>query len=122
MPCNSDYMEANGYEQAISRVACLLDELDGKPFNKDHWRGYHPAVYNRSNKSDGDGMVRTLCSRLQALDVTKQSLEMQMWWRDHQEADRSRLEAEAVRKKIKAAREEAISKLTPSERKVLGLE
>ena len=30
MPCNGDYLAANGKEVQLSRVACLLDELDGK--------------------------------------------------------------------------------------------
>lgn len=80
MPCNSDYLEANDYERELSRVACLLDELDGKPIDQSHWRGsagpYHPAVYSRCiTKEDADRMY---------------SLEMQMWWRDHQAADKAR--------------------------------
>lgn len=123
MPCNSDYLEANGKEIELSRVACLLDELDGKPLNQDHWRGYHPAAYNKAGigTTIGDAMVQELCSRLQAIDVTKYSLEMQMWWRDHQAADKARIEHELARKKDSAERQAAIAKLTPHERKLLGL-
>ena len=84
MPCKSDYLEADGKEVELSRVACLLGEFDGKPIDKSHWRGYHPAVYNK--QVDGDAMVSELCERLQMVDVTKYSLEMQIWWRDHQAA------------------------------------
>jgi hypothetical protein len=126
MPCNSDYMEASGKEIALSRVACLLDELDGKPLNPSHWGGYHPAVYNKGDVAGvggtaGDAMVSELCSRLQAIDVTKYSLEMQMWWRDHQAADKARIEHELARKKDETERRAAIAKLTPHERKLLGL-
>ena len=119
MPCNSDYMEATGKEVALSQVACLLDELDGKPLDRSHWRGYHPAVYNQA--ADADGLVSELCLRLQSLDVTKQSLEMQMWWRDHQAADKARLEHEIARKQTDAERQAALSKLTKYERELLGV-
>ncbi len=90
MPCNSDYMAANGYERELSRVACLLDELAGKTWERSHWNGYHPRVYNKADRSMGDQMVRELCSALQERDVTQYSLEMQIWWRDHQAADKAR--------------------------------
>jgi hypothetical protein len=28
-----------------------------------------------------------LCARLRQVDVTQYSLEMQLWWRDHQQVD-----------------------------------
>ena len=91
MPCNSDYMNPTAQEIQISRIACLLDELDGKKWTKDEWAGYHPSAYGMGdNKKKRDKMTKALCERLQRTDVTKYSLEMQMWWRDHQEADRQR--------------------------------
>ena len=119
MPCNSDYMEASGKEVQLSKVACLLDELDGKPIDRNHWLGYHPAVYNQ--RAHADALVVELCRRLQAEDVTKRSLEMQIWWRDHQAADKARLEREVVRKKTDAEKQAAIAKLTLRERTLLGV-
>lgn len=123
MPCNSDHMEATGKERELSRVACLLDELDGKPLDPQRgpWRGYHPAVYNKTAKVDADGLVGELCARLQAVDVTKYSLEMQIWWRDHQAVDKARIEHELARKHNESERRAAIAKLTPHERQLLGL-
>lgn len=121
MPCNSDYLEADGLEIEISRVACLLDELDGKPFNADRWRGYHPRVYNRLSEVDPDELVSELCHRLQKIDVSKQSLEMQIWWRAHQAADKARIEDEIRRQKDEAAREKALSKLNDYERRLLNV-
>jgi hypothetical protein len=121
MPCNSDYLEADGWEQQISKVACLHDELDGKPFNKQHWVGYHPDVYFQGlSKEQGDQMVTDLCYRLQHTDVSKCSLEMQIWWRDHQEGDKRR-----VLDEIRIAREQEdkralLDRLTQYERKLLG--
>jgi hypothetical protein len=112
-------MEASGKEKQISRVACLLDELNGKEFSGSSWDGYHPAVYSRS--VDGDSLVVDLCRRLQSVDVTKYSLEMQIWWRDHQKADRERLEKEVAEQATEADKERALSKLTDYERKLLRL-
>lgn len=121
MPCNSDYMEPRGREVALSQVACLLDELDGKgPIDASHWRGYHPRVYNQG--IDGDELVAKLCERLQGEDVSKRSLEMQIWWRDHQEADKKRLQKEQRDAANNNLKKRALAKLTPHERKLLGLD
>ncbi len=119
MGCNSDYMEATGKEKAFSQVACLIDELDGKPLNRRHWSGYHPRVY--PNASGGEALVVALCSRLQTVDVSTCSLEMQVWWRDHQAADKARLEAELVAEGEKIDKAAALSKLSHYERELLGV-
>lgn len=120
MPCNSDHLMASHKEREMSKVACLLDELGGKKkINRDHWDGYHPRVYNE--RVDADAMVAELCSKLQSVDVSEYSLEMQIWWRDHQEADRRRAKAAIARAKTDKQRRAAMSKLTPHERKLLGL-
>lgn len=99
MPCNCDYMDANNLEVEISRVACLLDELAGKrKLDPSHWRGYHPRVYGNVTKLMGDELTAQLCEKLHTVDVTKYSLEMQIWWRDHQKADKKRQRAELRRK------------------------
>jgi hypothetical protein len=122
MPCQSDYLSANHFEKEISRVACLLDELAGKPINHAHWNGYHPRVYGKINKATGDLMVEELCNALQSCDVKSCSLEMQIWWRDHQIADNERRNAELDKETARAQREAALAKLTPAERQLLGLE
>lgn len=96
MPCRCDYMEPNKREVELSRVACLLDELKGEPIRKPFWEGMHPSVYNKGlGQKDADEMVEEICTKLRQVDVTKYSLEMQIWWRDHQAADKIRLETEA---------------------------
>jgi hypothetical protein len=95
MPCNSEHMNPQALEIETSRVACFLDELDGKKWTRDDFRGYHPTVYGKPiGTARRDKMVATLCDRLKHTDVTKQSLELQIWWRDHQEIDKARLERE----------------------------
>ena len=120
MPCDSSYMNATHKELEMSKVACLMDELDGKSkIERSHWEGYHPRVYNED--VDADAMTAELCSRLQEVDVSDYSLEMQMWWRDHKAADKKRAEAAVAKAKTAKQRAAAINKLTPHERKLLGL-
>jgi len=113
-------MDPTKKEVEISKVACLLDELNGAKINKAYWSGYHPIVYKKN--VDADALVSLLCSKLQNLDVSQYSLELQTWWRDHKEADRKRLDDEIERQKTNEERANALSKLTPYERKLLGLE
>jgi hypothetical protein len=63
-------------------------------------------------------MVSLLCEMLEGLDVTKFSLEMQMWWRDHQAADKARIKKETA---LATEKEVALAKLTAHERRILGL-
>ena len=121
MPCNSEYMEASALERELSKVACFLDEIAGKQWTRGDMAGYHSRVYCKSTRELGDQLVAELCSALQCLDVSKFSLEMQIWWRDHQAADKERIEAEIALATATAERKAALSKLTPHERHLLGL-
>lgn len=119
MPCDSSHLQATHKEREMSKVACLMDELDGKKFSRDRWEGYHPRVYNQ--RVDAVAMVAELCARLQEVDVTDYSLEMQIWWRDHKEADKKRAAAAISKAKTEKQKRAALKKLTPHERKLLGL-
>ena len=122
MPCNCDHMKPHQLELEISKVACLLDELNGKPINKNHWDGYHPDVYGSVLQTGfADKLTAKLCKKLQKLDVTKYSLEMQIWWRDHQIADKQRITDDLAKKKKKKDKELALKKLTRYEKKLLGI-
>lgn len=122
MPCNSDYMTANEFEVRMSQVACLLDEINDKPVSESWRNGYHPAVYSKGlSKEDADNMVSQLCSHLRENDAKQYSLEMQIWWRDHQKADKQRLEKEMISKKTEREIALALAKLTDYEKKLLGL-
>ena len=46
---------------------------------------------------------------------------MQIWWRDHLAADKERIEKELNAIETQAEKEIALAKLTPHERKLLGL-
>lgn len=120
MPCHSEYMNATGKEVALSQVACLLDELNGKPkIDKSHWIGYHPKIYGK--QIDGDALIAELRDRLITEDVTKYSLEMQMWWRDYQREKKYQLERELQKQRTEKEKAAALAKLSKHERKLLGL-
>ena len=122
MPCNSDYLEANGMEIEHSKVLALLKELKTGKLPSFFGDGYHKDVYNKTTKGILDEKVAELCSKLQDVeDVKKYSLEMQMWWRDHQKADKARIKRIARSKKEAKDKEELLSKLSPYEKKLLGI-
>jgi hypothetical protein len=122
MPCNSDYMNATQHEINLSVVYGLLDEINTGKLPKNFGDGYDKRVYNKHlSKEHLDEKTEELCNKLQNTDVSKFSLEMQMWWRDHQKADKDRLQKEISEQKDNEARESALSKLSDYERKLLGL-
>lgn len=126
MPCNCDHMNANSLETELSRVLMLTEELDtGIPVNsRSHdWDGYKAGVYNGGNlKKRADEATANLCNRLQKItDVSKYSPEMQIWWRDHQAADLAREAKEKAEAERQSLRNSGIGKLTPEERRALGL-
>ena len=120
MPCNCDYMNSTVLEREISRVYCLLEEIEtGKPVDtkSGNWDGYHPSVYGQVTRIEQhDEAVAKLCSILRKTrNIKKYSLEMQMWWRDHQAADRAREAKERKEAEEKALAKSAMQKITKEE-------
>lgn len=103
-------------------ILYLLEEIETGKLNKRYGSNStfvqlsHTELHNQMDKN-----TAKLCSILQTKDVTQYSLEMQMWWRDHQIADKKRIQEELEAEKTEAARKRAIAKLTPYERELLGL-
>jgi hypothetical protein len=115
-------MDANESEKNLSVIYGLLDELETGKLPSNFGDGYDTRVYNRGlSKEHLDEKTAELCQKLQNTDVSKFSLEMQIWWRDHQKADKERLEKELKDKEIEAEKQKALSKLTDYERWLLGL-
>lgn len=122
MPCNSDYMNANQSEKNLSVVYGLLDELETGKLPSNFGDGYDKRVYNKHlSKEHLDEKTEELCAKLQKADVSKFSLDMQMWWREHQKADKERLEKEIKYKATEKEKQKVLSKLSDYERKLLGL-
>jgi len=114
-------MSATPHEKNLSVVYGFLDEIETGRLPKNFGTGYDERVYCQYlSKEHLDQKVEELCSKLQHLDVTKFSLEMQMWWRDHQKADEERLRKEIEFLNTQKDIDIALSKLTEYERKLLG--
>lgn len=113
MPCNCDYMEPSDAEINSLAVLKFIKELGGTT-------GKYSPSYGRVTTLTKD--VSKLCSMCQKVDIKKYSLELQIWWRDHQAADRKRIANDVKKERTKRERRIAISKLSPYERKLLNLE
>lgn len=89
MPCNADYMEPTEIEKNLSVVYGLLDELRTGSLPDNYGNGYDKRIYRKGlSKEHLNEKTAELCYMLrQVKDVTKYSLELQFWWRDHQIAD-----------------------------------
>ena len=122
MPCNASYMDPTQFEINLSKVYGLLDELETGKLPENFGTGFDERVYNKAfvNKQL-DEKTAELCSKLQKVDITQYSLEMQMWWRDHQKADKERLKEVMDKEKELSDRKKALKKLSEYEKKLLGL-
>lgn len=127
MPCNCDHMEPTDLEIRLSQIACLFNELDGKPCtNSSYRRGFHPDIYSQTydkyNSPESEKcLTERLVSRIRQIDIAKYSLEMQIWWRDHQAAVKYDERKRADKKKVERLRTAALKKLTPQERRLFEL-
>ena len=117
MPCDSSHLEATDREEESLAIVGFLKEVG-------LFTGKYDRCYGRVSQLDKD--TRMLCAFLRTRarnfpeGIRDYSLELQLWWRDHQKADRKK----AAEKKIAFARgiakAKAIAKLTPAERKLFG--
>lgn len=112
MPCDSSYMNPRADESASRQVISFLEEAG-------YDAGKYDNLYGRTSTIDAD--TRKLCKwcvthrgRISSL-----SLEFQIWWRDHQKED-ARKQKELTRQNEQTRlRLQALSKLTPAERRAL---
>lgn len=81
-------MEHDWREAESGRVLEFLSEVSGRPFNHDQ-----PNYYGRPKWLDED--TAKLCEWCAANDVSKMSLELQLWWQQHQKRDAKRQAEEA---------------------------
>lgn len=122
MPCRSDYMEATPLEVEMSIVLALLEELKTGKLPDYYNHGEDHRVYGCSTKTMLDEKTAELCKKLRTTArIYKLSLELQVWWRNHQEFDRRRMRQEVLALGTEADRRIALKKLTPKERRLLGI-
>lgn len=117
MPCDSSYMNARPEEVESSKVRELIREVQGLPFNHKSRHDY----YGKVDQLDSDtAWLCAWCEKNTAI-LNTFSLELQIWWRDHQEQDARREAAKAKTAHLKEVRRQALEKLTPEERRALGV-
>jgi len=112
MPCQSDYLQPTDREQESRKVLDLLKEVGIKT-------GPTHDLYGRLDTIDRDTAL--LCKWCKANDVTKKSLELQIWWRDHQKADAKRRAAQQALERQTHLKLQALAKLSKEEREALDL-
>lgn len=116
MGCRSDYLEPTARELESVRVLEFLREINGLDFDHDN---PHFKPYGNTEQLDSD--TESLCGWCSTNDVSKSSLELQLWWQKHQKHDQLRQEREAIQQKNAALRKAALAKLNREELKILGL-
>jgi hypothetical protein len=120
-------MEASWSEVTAGKLYLVHDEVfSGKRVTADTWShaGYDRRVYNQWRDIPRDQLVQAICAELESATpetLARYSLEVQMWWRDHQAADRDRIKKEEAKAAANQARASGLAKLTPEERQALGL-
>lgn len=128
MPCNSDHMHPTSDEAYRQRTAKLLLWTRAMLGIK------RPAKL--ANDSDdiycAVDYTGQLCALLKSLSLdqvdnivyngkSRNSRDLANWWEEHQANDARRVDAEKAAAKKQALVDSAMSKLTPAERKALGL-
>ena len=121
MGCRSDYMAPTDSEKTLSKLHALLEEVetghhvDSGTYGSGTWNGAVP-------EGDLDALTAELCEKLKGkpeIYISKRSLELQIWWRDHQKWDAIREKQEADAEAEKKLLNQALSKLSPEERKLV---
>lgn len=79
MPCNSSHLSPSLHEVESVKVRGFLREV-GLPVT-----GRDDVCYGNVKSLDAD--MAALCKWCRNHDVSRQSLELQIWWRDHRKAD-----------------------------------
>ncbi|MAH32735.1 MAG: hypothetical protein CMG78_12140 [Marinobacter sp.] len=118
MPCSCDHLESTPLEKEASKLVALLDELNKKGKPKSNFGdGYDKRVYNKITRAKADILIARLCGKLGRIKgIDRYSLEMQIWWRDHQASDKKKAIAKQRAARDKHDLKKALGKLTPRER------
>ena len=114
MPC---YVEPpSRYEEASRWLNLFLDEIGEKTPRTS------VGIYGPMRNLSPNQMSQILCAWCKVNDPTTKSLELQIWWRDHQKEDARHEQEARDREERDRLRKRAIEKLSPSERRALGID
>ncbi len=105
MPCRSDYDNYDDRTNArVSREDDLINEV------------------NRTTRFACEAL--TLLEKMETQpgsSIAKLSEDTRKWWRKHKKSDKKRIQREEALKHIEDKKQAALNKLTPEEKKLLGL-
>ncbi len=88
------------------------------PCNCDGMDAHMATTY----KQKADKLARLLCEMIPMISGTDGcSLELRHWWEEHQAHDRRVAEQEKAEQDRKDRKAEALAKLTPADRRILGV-
>ncbi|NKF52781.1 hypothetical protein G3R49_19680 [Shewanella sp. WXL01] len=113
MGCRYDIKLPSARERESRRVIAYLNEVGL----------LNCQIGEFGNVAMLDEHTRQLCKfcQLNRASIADYSLELQIWWRDHQAADRARAEKELREAKTAKEIKAAHAKLTEHEKRLLGL-
>lgn len=115
MPCYTD--PPTDAEQEATLLRELLKETKGLPFDLDS-----SIISSGQNLQKHTRELCAWCKNQPASRIKSMSLELQMWWRDHQKQDAQHAREAAARRKKADLAAIARKKLTPEERRALGID
>lgn len=119
MPCRGPEPADFPYDKPLEEVLKILNE-----FETGNYGIQYKDIPLYTSKQELDEKIAKLCSMFQQLtneQIKAMSLEAQIWWRDHQKLDQQRILNEFKEKLKEEDKQKALAKLTPYERKLLGL-
>jgi len=129
MPCDSEYLNPTKLEKELQHTAILAKYLLDKLGEVvPGWISKETDNYYASQER----VVPFLCDRIKALSKKeveaiiynphdKKARQLADWWERHQEADQHRIAMERLADETESTKQAALKKLTPKERKALGL-
>ena len=82
MPCDSSHCEPTTREVESRKVLEFLREMRDQSFNHEN-----PKTPYYGSVETLDWNTASLCAMCKDKGVSERSLELQLWWRDHQAAD-----------------------------------
>ena len=101
-------------------MPCTDGGPDSGEVERARLRGFTREAFGSVNPhADSEELTRDLCKWARTADVSRYSLELQIWWRDHQRWDRAREADDRAAKQSADLRQQALAKLTPAERRAL---
>lgn len=122
MPCTYEEPYRPVLIKQYSHIYKMLQEIAGKPVDYTDNMIIKDVIF--WSTTDADKHINKLCKQLTLMSPAKIrncSLELQIWWRDHQIADKLREERERKEMQERKERETILKKLTSREKKILGL-